>query len=161
MDIRILDSLRQASTIDLYELSVALEKMLADPQRVLEIRRHLNLGVLVSYFSFKRNTMHQGRVVQLNPSNLVVQDEDTAEQWRLSYAAVVPLTRKPSPDMPKVAPMLVSDFRVGETVSFTDKHLRERIGKITRLNSKTCSVDCEDKSQWRVGPNMLRKMIDL
>ena len=82
--------------------------------------------------------------------------------WKLSYAAIVPLSLKPqqaeATPAPKPEP---SDFQVGNTVAFTDKHLRERVGKITRINSKTCSVDCEDSSQWRVSPQMLRKIIDL
>jgi hypothetical protein len=43
---------------------------------------------------------------------------------------------------------------------FTDKHLRERIGKIVRMNPKTRSLDC-DGEQWRVAPALLRKVIDL
>lgn len=43
---------------------------------------------------------------------------------------------------------------------FTDKHLRERIGTIVRINTKTCSLMC-DGEQWRVSPAILRKIIDL
>ena len=34
-------------------------------------------------------------------------------------------------------------FKLGDTVSFTDKHLRERIGTITRMNTKTYSLICD------------------
>ena len=52
-----------------------------------------------------------------------------------------------------------SAFKLGDTVSFTDKHLRERMGSITRMNTKT-SLVC-DGEQWRVSPSLLRKIIDL
>ena len=51
-------------------------------------------------------------------------------------------------------------FKLGDTVSFTDKHLRERIGTITRMNAKTCSLVC-DGEQWRASPALPRKIIDL
>ncbi|TFW18284.1 hypothetical protein [Duganella callida] len=54
----------------------------------------------------------------------------------------------------------VATFKLGDTVSFTDKHLRERIGTVTRINVKSCSLLC-DGEQWRVSPKLLRKIIDL
>lgn len=44
MDTRILDALRNAPSVDLYELNLALNRMLGDPKRILEVRRHLSLG---------------------------------------------------------------------------------------------------------------------
>jgi hypothetical protein len=38
--------------------------------------------------------------------------------------------------------------------------LRERIGTITWMNTKTYSLIC-DGEQWRVSPGLLRKIIDL
>jgi hypothetical protein len=34
-------------------------------------------------------------------------------------------------------------IKLGDTVSITDKHLRERIGTITRMNTKTYSLVCD------------------
>ena len=38
----ILDSLRQASSAELYRLYLAIGKMLDDPRRILEVRQHLS-----------------------------------------------------------------------------------------------------------------------
>ncbi|TYQ07349.1 UNVERIFIED_ORG: hypothetical protein JN05_04353 [Zoogloea ramigera] len=51
-------------------------------------------------------------------------------------------------------------FKLGDTVSFTDKHLRERVGTIVRMNTRTYSLLCEDE-QWRMPPALVRKIIDL
>ena len=40
MDTRLLDVLRNAPSLDLYELSLAIDQMLTDPRRILEVRRH-------------------------------------------------------------------------------------------------------------------------
>jgi hypothetical protein len=44
MDNRLLDALRNAPSLDLYELSLAISQMMTDPKRILEVRRHLHLG---------------------------------------------------------------------------------------------------------------------
>lgn len=54
----------------------------------------------------------------------------------------------------------MAPLKLGDTVSFTDKHLRERIGTITRINTKSCSLLCNGE-QWRVSPALLRQIIDL
>ncbi len=166
MDSRILDTLRNASNLDLYELSLALNQMLSDPVRIVEVRRHLHTGAQVLYFNHQRGTMAEGRVIQLQATRAIVQDLQTQVQWTLSYPAIVAknipgaasqpkqeeIPARPKPDL--------SNFNLGDTVSFTDKHLREHIGKITRINSKTCSVLCDGQS-WRVSPVFLNKIIDL
>ncbi|MYN08913.1 hypothetical protein [Pseudoduganella aquatica] len=162
MDSRLLDALRNAPSLDLYELSLALNQMLADPRRILDVRRHLHLGAQVMYFDHRRGTLAPGRVLQLQATSATVQDTATHSQWKLPYAAIVadPAQRaEQAPPMPQ-RPLDTTAFKLGDTVSFTDKHLRERIGTVTRINAKSCSLLC-DGEQWRVSPGLLRKIIDL
>jgi len=47
-------------------------------------------------------------------------------------------------------------------VGFTDKHLRERIGTIVRLNQKTASISCSDTvGHWRVSYSLLRRIVEI
>jgi len=162
MDSRLLDALRNAPSLDLYELSLAIDRMLDDPHRILEVRRHLHLGAQVMYFDHRRGTLAPGRILQLQPTTATVQDDLTRTHWKLPYAAIVADPARHAEPAPPVRPQRVdvTEFKLGDTVSFTDKHLRERIGTITRLNTKTCSLLC-DGEQWRVSPGLLRKVIDL
>ena len=162
MDSRLLDALRNAPSLDLYELSLALNQMLADPRRILEVRRHLHLGAQVMYFDHRRGTLAPGRVLQLQATNVTVQDLATHTHWKLPYAAIVADPAQRAEQAPPTPPRPVdrSEFQLGDTVSFTDKHLREHIGTITRINAKSCSLLC-DGEQWRVSPGLLRKIIDL
>jgi hypothetical protein len=89
MDSRLLDALRNAPSLDLYELSLALNQMLADPRRILDVRRHLHLGAQVMYFDHRRGTLAPGRVLQLQATSATVQDTATHRHWKLPYAAIV------------------------------------------------------------------------
>lgn len=162
MDTRLLDALRNAPTLDLYELSLAIDQMLTDPRRILEVRRHLHLGAQVMYFDHRRGTLAPGRVLQLQPTHATIQDDITRTHWRLPYAAIVADPAQRAEQAPPAPPRQadVATFKLGDTVGFTDKHLRERIGTITRMNTKTCSLLC-DGEHWRVSPGLLRKIIDL
>lgn len=162
MDTRLLDALRNAPSLDLYELSLAIGQMLDDPHRILEVRRRLHLGAQVMYFDHRRRTLAPGRILQMQPTTATVQDDLTRAHSKLPYAAIVVDPAQHVDQAPRVRPQRVdvTEFKLGDTVSFTDKHLRERIGTITRLNTKTCSLLC-DGEQWRVSPGLLRKVIDL
>ena len=59
------------------------------------------------------------------------------------------------PRPPELPPL-----KLGDTVAFTDKHLRERVGTIVRINTRSCSLLC-DGEQWRVSPGLLRKIVDI
>ncbi|MGW8391704.1 hypothetical protein [Pseudoduganella sp. HUAS MS19] len=162
MDTRLIDALRIAPSIDLYQLSLAVSQMLSDPQRILEVRRHLHLGANVMYFDHRRGTLAPGRVLQLQATSATVQDDATRTHWKLPYAAIVADPAQRAEQASQAPPRRpdMSAFRLGDTVSFTDKHLRERIGTITRMNTKTYSLLC-DGEQWRVSPGLLRKVVDI
>lgn len=162
MDSRTLDALRTATSIELYELSLALDKMLADPKRILDVRRHLHLGAPVMFLEGRRGTLVPGRVLQLQPTYALIQDSGTGAHWKLPYPAIVvdPDQRLEQTPPPRPRPADTPTFKVGDTVGFSDKHLRERIGVITRMNTRTYSILCGDE-QWRVSPQFLRKIIDL
>lgn len=162
MDTRLIDALQSAPSLDLYELSLAIARMLDDPRRILEVRRHLHPGARIMYFDHRRGTLAPGRILQLQPTMATVQDDLTRTRWKLPYAAIVvdPAQQAEAVPQPRPPRVEVTEFKLGDTVSFTDKYLRERIGTITRLNTKTCSLLCEGE-QWRVSPGLLRKVIDL
>ena len=43
---------------------------------------------------------------------------------------------------------------------FTDKHNRDRIGEIVKLNPKTAGLLCEDGTRWRVSYGLLFSILD-
>lgn len=162
MDPRLLDALRNAPSLDLYELNLTVRKMLSDPQRILAVRTQLHLGSRVRYFHHQTQVLTPGIVVEFRATEVAIQDEATRQQWWLPYAAIItdpdahpsPAASGPKPEKSNV------DFRIGDTVGFTDKYLREHFGTVVRVNDKTISID-SDGGRWRVSPKLLRKIIDL
>ena len=63
MDTRLLDSLRNASSLDLYALNLMVNKLLTDPNRILEIRRNLHLGAPVMFYDHRTSTLTPAVVV--------------------------------------------------------------------------------------------------
>ena len=162
MDTRLLDSLRNAPTLDLYQLSLTVNQLLADPVRILEIRKHLHLGAPVMFFDHRTRTLVPGRVTELRQKDVCVQEDGVhRRQWILPYVALVidPTIRAQPTPQPQTA-IPPATFQVGDTVAFTDKYFREHIGTVERLNDKTVSILC-DGERWRVTRRILRKIIDL
>jgi hypothetical protein len=162
MDPRLLDSLRNAPSVDLYELNLMVTRLLADPVRILDVRKRLHLGAQVMFFDHRTNALMPGRAIELRQKDLCVQEDGKSTIWILPYAAIVieSTVRAAQPAPPPNAPINATDFNVGDTVCFTDKYLRERVGTVIRLNDKTLSVSC-DGERWRVTRRILRKMIDV
>lgn len=160
MDPRLLDTLRSVPSLDLYQLSLMAHQLLADPQRILAIRTRLHLGARVMFYHHRAHDVVAGTVVEFRPTEVAIQEDATRKQWWLPYAAVVPDPAQRVEEPPKPTPVILPTFKLGETVSFTDKHLRERVGTIVRLNDRTVSLDC-DGQRWRVSPQLLRKIIDV
>lgn len=162
----ILDALRLASSADLYRLHLTVARLLDDPKRIIEIRRQLNLGMMVSYIADDIHaTQRQGQIVELKATQAVLVDHTTRRRLTLPYAALLTdgRPRAPSEASPPLQPIARrDDFRPGDTVSFTDQHLQQRIGTIIRINQKTASIQCDPtEGHWRVGFGLLTKIVDI
>lgn len=167
-DPKLIEALSNASSLELFELSAIVERLLADPRRILAIRKQLNLGKSVQFMEWRTGQMRPGTVVELKPTQLTVHEDGTRSHWKLSYAAIDPGPSSERLDNPEPtlnqAPVHKPgphDFRRGDKVSFTDKYLQPQVGTITRINQRTASVDCEGGTQWRVPFAMLNQVMDI
>jgi hypothetical protein len=106
----------------------------------------------------------QGHVIELRATQAVIEDHATRRRWVILYAAIVPngASAAPKPESAPPSRTRREEFFIGDTVGFTDKHLRERIGIIVRLNQKTASIACNDtEGHWRVSFSLLRHIVDV
>ncbi|AJG22322.1 hypothetical protein [Cupriavidus basilensis] len=163
----VLDALRLAPSADLYRLYLTIGRMLDDPTRIQERRRHLYIGMTVSYVADDLiQPLRWGRILDLRQTQAVVEDTATRCRWALPYAAVIAdatAAAQPSPQASPPPPRVQrADFMVGDTVAFTDQHLHKRIGTVASANQKTVSVQCNpDEGHRRVSSAFLRKVVDL
>ena len=168
------DTLDQASSIELFHLSMVIERLMADPKRVIEVRRQLHIGQSVQFLDAMNPSLElktiAGTVVALADTQVTLLEAGTKRQWKLPYAAVaLPQTgsggagaQQAQATPPPIQPRRLTrdDFRVGDRVSFDDKYLRTHIGTVIRINQKTATLDCGDL-QWRVSFQLLRHVHDI
>lgn len=168
-DTKLIEALSNASSLELYDLSRIIDRLLADPRRIVAIRSKLNLGKSVHFMDWRTGEMRPGKIMAIKDAHVTVHEDGTGSQWKLSYAAIDPgedgerveseaLTNTVQPPPPKPSR---NDFRRGDKVSFTDKYLQHQVGTITRINQRTASVECEAGTGWRVPFAMLSHVMDV
>ena len=168
---KLVANLPQAASLDLYRIEVAVHKLSREPQRILQVRRHLHLGMTVHFFNGHDARMHTGKIVAMRDRDLTIDDVNEHARWTaVPYAAIdLQATANRSAeveivDAPKAAPKrrlpTREDFKVGDTASFVDRHQQTRVGKIVRLNLKTATLEC-DNGEWRVSYGLLQHLVDL
>ncbi len=167
-DTTLIEALSHASSLELFELSRIIDRLLADPKRIVAIRNQLNLGKTVHFMDWRTGQMRTGKVIAIKDAQVTVQDDTNRTQWKLSYAAIDPgegneqiESTAPASIQPPMQRLGPQDFRRGDKVSFTDKYLQTQIGTITRINQRTASVECEDGPGWRVPYGMLSHVMDI
>ncbi|HUN92033.1 MAG TPA: hypothetical protein VMU33_08245 [Burkholderiaceae bacterium] len=169
---RLIADLPQASSLDLYRIEVAIRKLRDEPQRIIDVRRHLHLGMAVHFMNDRDATMHSGRIVAMRDRDVTIDDSAQHTRWSgVPYAAIdllakdsdvtdVEILDTPKGPPPRQRRPTRDDFKVGDTVSFVDRAAQPRIGKVVRLNMKTASIDC-GSGQWRVSFALLQHVVDV
>lgn len=166
IDARLLELLQRASNLELFELNAVIARMLADPRRILQVRKDLHLGQSVRFMDWRDGRMRAGKVIAFKDTQLTLQEEGTRSAWTVPYTAVEPpvdSTHGPAPaSEPTTAPRVRrEDFRRGDKVAFEDKHLNTVVGTIVRINQRTATIDPGDGTSWRVGFALLRHVLDI
>lgn len=166
IDPRLLDVLQHASNLQLFQLNSVIERMLADPRRILQVRKDLHMGQTVRFMDWRDGRMRTGKVIAMKDTQLTVHEEGTRSSWTVPYTAIEPpasgATRPATPAEPPPPPRASrNDFRCGEKVAFEDKHLNTVVGTIVRINQRTASIDPGDGTTWRVGFALLRHVVDI
>lgn len=166
-DPKLLEALSQASSLQLFQLQTIIERMLADPQRIIAVRTNMHLGQTVRFMDWRDGQMREGKVVQMRDTQVVLHEPATRREWKLPYAAIEPPPAGAAPvhPQPPEAPSAPlpqrQDFRCGDKVAFEDKYLNTVVGTIVRINQRTASIDPGDGTTWRVGFGLLRRVIDI
>jgi hypothetical protein len=166
-DPKLLDVLSRASSLELFQLHAIIDRMLADPKRIIAVRVNMHLGQRVRFLEWRDGQMRSGKVVDMRDTQVVLHEPATRREWKLAYAAIEPppagtAPTAPDPEAPQAAPLPQrGDFRCGEKVAFEDKYLNTVVGTIVRINQRTASIDPGDGTTWRVGFALLRHVVDI
>ena len=89
-DAVLVDALDNATSLELFQLSTLVERLVTDPRRIVAIRRLLHLGQVVRFYDWKHDQMRTARIVQMKDTQVLLQETETRVQWTLPYAAIEP-----------------------------------------------------------------------
>jgi hypothetical protein len=166
-DPKLIDALSRASSLELFQLQSIIERMLADPKRIIAVRINMHLGQTVRFMDWRDGQMRSGKVVEMRDTQVVLHELATKREWKLPYPAVEPpepgaAPVHPEPAAPPAVPLPQrEDFRCGDKVAFEDRYLNTQVGTITRINQRTATIDTGNGHSWRVGFALLRHVVDI
>lgn len=166
-DPKLLDALSRASSLELFQLQTIIERMLADPKRIIAVRVNMHLGQTVRFLDWRDGQMRSGKVVDMRDTQVVLHELATRREWKLPYAAIEPPAAgaepaHPAPTKPPAVPLPQrGDFRCGDKVAFEDRYLNTQVGTIMRINQRTATIDTGNGHSWRVGFALLRHVVDI
>lgn len=113
----------------------------------------------MEYFDPRTNRLHQGLVLEMRNSTVIVQDTERVLHLQLDYAALnldgldAAIRERGSAGISR------QEVAVGDEVGFQDRDGNQRRGTVQRLNDKTVTLDCNGH-RWRVAYALLHRMID-
>jgi len=164
-------NLPQAESLDLYRLEYVLRSLYSESRRVLAIRIHLRLGMMVRFFGRNTGAFHSGRIVAMNDHGMTIDDPAfNLRHTNVPYAAIDLKTPaqpeveviSPVPPRPAAKPPTRPDFKVGDRVTFHDRNNIPVTGTVSRINRKTVTVAPDnDDGQWRVSAALLNHLVDI
>ena len=167
---RLIAALPQASSLDLYRLESAIQRLRNEPQRIVAIRSRLHLGMMVQFFSAHDGTTHTGRIIALNSRDVTLDDANQRKRWSGVPYAAIDLREEPGaveveildPDKrtPRPKPRTRADFKGRRQASFVDRDQQTHVGRVVRLNAKTATLEC-DSGTWRVAFGLLQQVVDI
>ena len=151
IDARLMALRQQASNLQWFQLNAVIERMLADPRRILQVRKDLHLGQTVRFMGRRDGQMRMGTVVAMKDTPLTIQAHGTPSAWTMPCTAV-------EPPAPRAGG---NNVRRGEKVALEDKGRNTVVGVIVRINQRTTRIDPGDDAFWREGFALLRHVVDI
>ena len=164
-------NLPQAESLDLYRLEYVIRSLYSESRRVLAIRIHLRLGMMVPFFGRDTGAFHSGRIVAMNDHGMTIDEPAlNLRHTNVPYAAIDLKT----PALPEVEVIASPppqhgakdstrpDFKVGDRVTFHDRDNILVTGTVSRLNKKTVTVAPDNNDgHWRVSAALLNHLVDI
>lgn len=160
---QIIDALNHASGFNLYRLRSAIDNMIDEPRRLIEIRARLRMGQQVQWFDSGRNRLCEGTLINVKQTRVIINSQHDGRRWDVPLCAInIHQVDTQIESQHHAIGLTKNEIQIGERVGFIDGEGIERSGEVIRLNQKTATVvNHTDRISWRVSYALLHKVIDL
>ncbi len=150
----IMQAMENATSFDLFRLSVVLDRMLDDPKRIQSVKKALKLDQLIEYFDPTENRLVKAKIIRIKRTKILVEHLHDKRRWNVPYYYINIEAVDTSITENKKG-LGRNEVKVGDLVGFMSKSNQEKYGKVIRLNKKSVTLDCGNNSQWRVAYSLL------
>ncbi|NQY65543.1 MAG: hypothetical protein HRT38_17890 [Alteromonadaceae bacterium] len=156
----VIDALNNATGFDLFRIKTAIERMLDDPKRILELKQNLTIGQEIQYFEPDENRNIKASVTKFNRTRVSVKNIPDGAIWTIPYYFInINEIDTNISNTNKKAGLGRNEVKVKDKVGFIDRNNVERYGEIVRLNQQTVTLNCSG-DKWRVHYSFLFKVIN-
>jgi hypothetical protein len=152
--------LKQASTFEIYRMTVALQNELDNPARLAHISAKIKVNDCVEWYDATANTFIKAIVMDKTSKNVIVQNIHDGKQWKIPLYWLK-LDSREFVFEQKEEGLNKNSIKVGDFVGFYHQNLGKDItGQVERLNPKTVSIRTSTQQRWRVSYKLLYSVID-
>lgn len=159
---RILEQLSSWSLFDLDRLSSAVRDLLNNPAKQEAIKRHLTIGMNITYLDYDTNRLIEATIVDIKKTRAGVINLIDKRKWNIPFSCInlegvdlSPLPKKRGLGLDRSA------FSVGETVGWSSRRFGHDVyGVIQKLNRKKALVKLGNGELWTVYYESLFPVMD-
>lgn len=154
---KILEQLQQSSAFDLYRLHTAIGRMLDDPNRIFQIKKHIRTGDQVEYFEATEYRAVKARVISFQRSRVLVENQQDKRKFSIPYYAL----NTDNIAAPQQASGVIgkNEVETGQILGFYDRDGQQHQGKVVEINNNTLTMETE-QGVWRVNFSQIFKPIE-
>jgi hypothetical protein len=157
----IFEQLQQLSLFELSRLDSAISKLLDDPEKNEAIKRHLRVGMNITYFAHDKNDLVEAVVIAVRRTTASVLNIKDNHRWSIKFHLInlegidVSIrTGKSSGNLDRYS------LRVGDQVGWHSRSGDDLHGVVEKLNPKKALVRLGDGARWTVCYSLLFPVMD-
>lgn len=154
----VLEELEKASLFELFRLESAINNLLDDPERLLAIKRQLQIGTDITYFDTQKNCLIPARLEAVRKTRASVREIATGKLWTIPlYMINIEGTTTDIEPRNKGVDRL--SLHVGDRVGYVSRAGTEVFGTVIKLNPKRAKVET-DQGIWNVSYSILFTVLE-
>ncbi|WP_075185100.1 hypothetical protein [Teredinibacter haidensis] len=136
----IIQALDHASASDLYRLQRAIEHLIYESKRMIEIKKALLLGQMIDYYEASANRIEPAIVENIKETKAVMKNLRDGKRWQIPLCAINIRGTDTRIVQPEVEGLKKYELSIGDSVGFVDRAGMKKHGCVVRLNQKKATI---------------------